>query len=272
MTGKPLKGPKPTRPSKMVASKRATRNLDSPTTSLTPVAEKSPEPLTPYQRMQEILSAKAAVEEHGPILVDTVKGLKTHLQDHTYEQWQLIRMHFVDARAPEPLEKILRVFQSGSELLPRPGTVVNIDEYSHLQLYRDLQCQLPTRLSQLNWERSNLREQMTKHRGSTNYEMHCLLNLIRKHLPVASAEWEAVSALYNATKEPQWKARNGASLKRKFCSMCIASKLGGTELVSATIWVQSMMTMKKRGEAKQEPSRCSTNEPLDTRRVPLDVP
>ncbi|KAG2802467.1 hypothetical protein PC112_g19614 [Phytophthora cactorum] len=230
MTGKPLKGPKPTRPSKMVASKRATRNLDSPTTSLTPVAEKSPEPLTPYQRMQEILSAKAAVEEHGPILVDTVKGLKTHLQDHTYEQWQLIRMHFVDARAPEPLEKILRVFRD-----PR-------------------------------------REQMTKHRGSTNYEMHCLLNLIRKHLPVASAEWEAVSALYNATKEPQWKARNGASLKRKFCSMCIASKLGGTELVSATIWVQSMMTMKKRGEAKQEPSRCSTNEPLDTRRVPLDVP
>ncbi|KAG2881679.1 hypothetical protein PC119_g20855 [Phytophthora cactorum] len=229
MTGKPLKGPKPTRPSKMVASKRATRNLDSPTTSLTPVAEKSPEPLTPYQRMQEILSAKAAVEEHGPILVDTVKGLKTHLQDHTYEQWQLIRMHFVDARAPEPLEKILRVFRDP-------------------------------------------REQMTKHRGSTNYEMHCLLNLIRKHLPVASAEWEAVSALYNATKEPQWKARNGASLKRKFCSMCIASKLGGTELVSATIWVQSMMTMKKRGEAKQEPSRCSTNEPLDTRRVPLDVP
>ncbi|RAW21942.1 hypothetical protein PC110_g21616 [Phytophthora cactorum] len=223
----------------MVASKRATRNLDSPTTSLTPVAEKSPEPLTPYQRMQEILSAKAAVEEHGPIVVATVEGLKTHLQgknqttririrmkliwtsDHTYEQWQLIRMHFVDARAPEPLEKILR---------------------------------------------------MTKHRGSTNYEMHCLLNLIRKHLPVASAEWEAVSALYNATKEPQWKARNGASLKRKFCSMCIASKLGGTELVSATIWVQSMMTMKKRGEAKQEPSRCSTNEPLDTRRVPLDVP
>ncbi|KAG3045491.1 hypothetical protein PC121_g21235 [Phytophthora cactorum] len=213
----------------MVASKRATRNLDSPTTSLTPVAEKSPEPLTPYQRMQEILSAKAAVEEHGPILVDTVKGLKTHLQDHTYERWQLIRMHFVDARAPEPLEKILRVFRDP-------------------------------------------REQMTKHRGSTNYEMHCLLNLIRKHLPVASAEWEAVSALYNATKEPQWKARNGASLKRKFCSMCIASKLGGTELVSATIWVQSMMTMKKRGEAKQEPSRCSTNEPLDTRRVPLDVP
>ncbi|KAF1786142.1 hypothetical protein GQ600_27496 [Phytophthora cactorum] len=165
--------------------------------NLTPVAEKPPEPLTPYQRMQEILSAKAAVEEHGPIVVATVEGLKTHLQgknqttririrmkllwtsDHTYGQWQLIWMHFVDARAPEPLEKMLRVFQdpyeanrqdidsilltatlwnleSGSELLPRPGTVVNIDEYSNLQLYRDSQCQLTTRLSQLNWERSDM--------------------------------------------------------------------------------------------------------------------
>ncbi|KAG6945788.1 hypothetical protein JG688_00016380 [Phytophthora aleatoria] len=110
---------------------------------------------------------------------------------------------------------------------------------------------------------------MTKHRGSTNYssgEKHCLLNLIRKHIPVASAEWEAVLA------QPQWKARNGASLKRKFRNMCIASKQAGTELAGATRWVQSMMTMKKRGEAKQEPSRCSTNEPPDTRRVPLDVP
>ncbi|RAW34749.1 hypothetical protein PC110_g8949 [Phytophthora cactorum] len=110
---------------------------------------------------------------------------------------------------------------------------------------------------------------MTKHRGSTNYssgEMHCLLNHIRKHIPVASAEWEAVLA------QPQWKARNGASLKRKFRNMCIASKQAGTELAGATRWVQSMMTMKKRGEAKQEPSRCSTNEPPDIRRVPLDVP
>ncbi|KAF1779988.1 hypothetical protein GQ600_24871 [Phytophthora cactorum] len=198
--GKATQRPQPT-PSKTVAtraSNRATRNLDSPTTSLTPVAEKSPEPLTPYQRMQEILSAKAAVEEHGPIVVATVEGLKTHLQgknqttririrmkllwtsDHTYGQWQLIWMHFVDARAPEPLEKMLRVsvsdpyeanrqdidsilltatlwnLESGSELLPRPGTVVNIDEYSNLQLYRDSQCQLTTRLSELNWERSDM--------------------------------------------------------------------------------------------------------------------
>ncbi|KAG4040830.1 hypothetical protein PC123_g23639 [Phytophthora cactorum] len=68
--------------------------------------------------------------------------------------------------------------------------------------------------------------------------MHCLLNLIHKLLPVASAEWEAISVLYNATKEPQWKARNGPSLKRKFRSMCIASKQACTTLASATRWVQ----------------------------------
>ncbi|KAG2844180.1 hypothetical protein PC113_g18450 [Phytophthora cactorum] len=45
--------------------------------------------------------------------------------------------------------------ESGAELHPRPGTVVDIDEYSNLQLYRDTQCQRTTRLSQLNWERSD---------------------------------------------------------------------------------------------------------------------
>ncbi|KAG6951278.1 hypothetical protein JG688_00013794 [Phytophthora aleatoria] len=54
--------------------------------------------------------------------------------------------------------------------------------------------------------------------------------------------------------------------------MCIASKEAGTELASATRWVQSMMTTKKRGEAEQEPSLCSKNEPPDSGRVPLDVP
>ncbi|KAG2885186.1 hypothetical protein PC117_g25639 [Phytophthora cactorum] len=202
--------------------------------------------------MQEILSAKAAVEEHGPIVVATVEGLKTHLQEPLEKMLRVFRDPYEANR--QDIDSILLTatlwnLESGSELLPRPGTVVNIDEYSNLQLYRE-----------------NRREQ---HRGSTNYssgEMHCLLNHIRKHIPVASAEWEAVLA------QPQWKARNGASLKRKFRNMCIASKQAGTELAGATRWVQSMMTMKKRGEAKQEPSRCSTNEPPDIRRVPLDVP
>ncbi|KAF1790476.1 hypothetical protein GQ600_14298 [Phytophthora cactorum] len=167
MTGKPLKGPKPTRPSKMVASKRATRNLDSPTTSLTPVAEKSPEPLTPYQRMQEILSAKAAVEEHGPILVDTITPTAVAANSDAFRGRSCARATRENAQGKFSLSEHLLhrlaladsdavELESGSELLPRPGTVVNIDEYSHLQLYRDLQCQLPTRLSQLNWERSNL--------------------------------------------------------------------------------------------------------------------
>ncbi|KAG6943441.1 hypothetical protein JG687_00018462 [Phytophthora cactorum] len=189
--------------------------------------------------MQEILSAKAAVEEHGPIVVATVEGLKTHLQEPLEKMLRVFRDPYEANR--QDIDSILLTatlwnLESGSELLPRPGTVVNIDEYSNLQLYRDSQCQLTTRLSELNWERSDI------------------------------AEWEAVLA------QPQWKARNGASLKRKFRNMCIASKQAGTELAGATRWVQSMMTMKKRGEAKQEPSRCSTNEPPDIRRVPLDVP
>ncbi|KAG2881732.1 hypothetical protein PC118_g18223 [Phytophthora cactorum] len=175
--------------------------------------------------MQEILSAKAAVEEHGPIVVATVEGLKTHLQ--VTANLDALRGRSCARATRENAQGV-----SGSQA--RTG--------------------------------ENRREQ---HRGSTNYssgEMHCLLNHIRKHIPVASAEWEAVLA------QPQWKARNGASLKRKFRNMCIASKQAGTELAGATRWVQSMMTMKKRGEAKQEPSRCSTNEPPDIRRVPLDVP
>ncbi|KAG3132241.1 hypothetical protein PI124_g20368 [Phytophthora idaei] len=77
MTGKTPKDQKSTKPLKTAAtraSKRAARNLDSPTSSLTTVAENPTEPLTPYQRMQEILSAKATVEEHGPIVVDTAEG------------------------------------------------------------------------------------------------------------------------------------------------------------------------------------------------------
>ncbi|KAG6973980.1 hypothetical protein JG688_00003284 [Phytophthora aleatoria] len=59
---------------------------------------------------------------------------------------------------------------------------------------------------------------------------------------------------------------------QKFRSMCIASKQAGPELASATRCAQSMMTTKKRGEAEQEPSLCSKNQPPDSSRLPLDVP
>ncbi|KAE8972983.1 hypothetical protein PF005_g25133 [Phytophthora fragariae] len=80
------------------------------------------------------------------------------IPDHAYGQWKLIRMHFVDAQAPETLDDMLSVFkmsyeanrqdidsllltatlwnlESDSELLPSPGTIVDINEYSNLQLY-----------------------------------------------------------------------------------------------------------------------------------------
>jgi hypothetical protein len=42
--------------------------------------------------------------------------------------------------------------ESDSELLPSPGGIVEISDYTNLQLYGDTKCQLTTRLSQLNWE------------------------------------------------------------------------------------------------------------------------
>ncbi|KAG2978261.1 hypothetical protein PC120_g25354 [Phytophthora cactorum] len=185
--------------------------------------------------MQEILSAKAAVEEHGPIVVATVEGLKTHLQEPLEKMLRVFRDPYEANR--QDIDSILLTatlwnLESGSELLPRPGTVVNIDEYSNLQLYRDSQCQLTTRLSELNWERSDMREQARTGENS-----------------IGGPRTTAVAR----------------------CIACLTTS-AGTELAGATRWVQSMMTMKKRGEAKQEPSRCSTNEPPDIRRVPLDVP
>ncbi|KAG6949174.1 hypothetical protein JG688_00014744 [Phytophthora aleatoria] len=98
--------------------------------------------LTPYQRMRELLS--------------------------------MVRLRFVDAEAPGSLEDMISVFKtpyesnrddvdsmlvtvtvwnmkSDSELLPTPGSVVDIIEYSHLQLFRGNQCQLTARLTQMRW-------------------------------------------------------------------------------------------------------------------------
>ncbi|KAE9003897.1 hypothetical protein PF005_g13444 [Phytophthora fragariae] len=128
--------------------------------------------------------------------MNTVEGLKARLQeqdesgngvvsgvirmrliwvsDHTYKQWNLVRLHLVDANAPERLEDQLKVFrdpyeeshmdidsllltatlwnmESGSELVPPPGCIVDIKEYSNLRLYGKTQCQLTARLSQMSW-------------------------------------------------------------------------------------------------------------------------
>jgi hypothetical protein len=31
------------------------------------------------------------------------------ISDHSYEQWKLVRLHFVDADSPESLEELLQV-------------------------------------------------------------------------------------------------------------------------------------------------------------------
>ncbi|KAG3155423.1 hypothetical protein PI124_g10452 [Phytophthora idaei] len=97
------------------------------------------------------------------------------VSEHTFSQWRLARLHFVNAEAPEPLENMLSVFhanydanrqsvdsllltvaiwnlENGPELLSPPGCIVTINDYSNLQLFRDAQCQLTARLNQLSWD------------------------------------------------------------------------------------------------------------------------
>ncbi|KAG3013933.1 hypothetical protein PC128_g17397 [Phytophthora cactorum] len=92
---------------------------------------------------------------------------------HCYEPWKLVRLHVVDADSPESLEELLQVFQvsykensseidfmlltasmwnmqSDSELLPVPGCVVDINDYSNVQLFRETHCQLTTRVRNLS--------------------------------------------------------------------------------------------------------------------------
>ncbi|KAE8965244.1 hypothetical protein PF011_g28372 [Phytophthora fragariae] len=182
-------------------SKRHQDDPGGPTSSASTSAEVVSTKSTPYQRMRELLGARAVEAEQGATVVDSVEGLREVLRrkeptsklllrmkllwisDHAYGQWKLIRMHFVDAQAPETLDDMLSVFKvsyeanrqdidsllltamlwnlkSDSELLPSPGTIVDINEYSNLQLYNDTQCQLTTRLSQLSWEQANAEVQL----------------------------------------------------------------------------------------------------------------
>ncbi|KAE9163986.1 hypothetical protein PF005_g30214 [Phytophthora fragariae] len=162
--------------------------------------------------MRELLGARAVEAEQGATVVNSVEGLREVLRrkeptfklllrmkllwisDHAYGQWKLIRMHFVDAQAPETLDDMLSVFkvsyeanrqdidsllltatlwnlESDSELFPSPGTIVDINEYSNLQLYNDTQCQLTTRLSQLSWEQANAEVQLKQANADQQFEV-----------------------------------------------------------------------------------------------------
>ncbi|POM57567.1 Hypothetical protein PHPALM_37899 [Phytophthora palmivora] len=86
--------------------------------------------------------------------------------------------------------------ESSSDLLPPPGAIGTINNYSNLQLYQGTQCQLTARLSLLSWEGAEYslsetppREeaaftQMAKRRGSRNYreeEVQWLFELVNSH-------------------------------------------------------------------------------------------
>ncbi|KAG6949443.1 hypothetical protein JG687_00014857 [Phytophthora cactorum] len=121
--------------------------------------------------MRELLSVKGLGRAAGP----RVDDLQTYLRsdrsariiirlrllwgsDHGHNNWKMVRLHFEDAEAPESLEAMLSVFktpceanredidsilvtvtvwnmESKSDLLPTPWCVVDIIEYSHLQLF-----------------------------------------------------------------------------------------------------------------------------------------
>ncbi|KAE8973318.1 hypothetical protein PR001_g24562 [Phytophthora rubi] len=83
-----------------------------------------PVTLTPYERMKKLVAAKD--DRTDTVVMNTVEGLKPRLQeqdrsgsgvvsgvirmrllwvsDHTCKQWNLVRLHLVDANAPECLE------------------------------------------------------------------------------------------------------------------------------------------------------------------------
>ncbi|OWY93709.1 hypothetical protein PHMEG_00036798 [Phytophthora megakarya] len=146
--------------------------------------------LTPCQRMAQLLATRASKEDNT---IESVEGLLPYargtarndnisirmkllwVSDHTYGQWKLVRLHFVDAGAPEPLQNMLNVFfdryddnrqdvdsllftatiwsmENDSDFLPPPGAIVTIKEYSNLQVLRDSQCQLTTKIGNLSWE------------------------------------------------------------------------------------------------------------------------
>ncbi|KAG1691049.1 hypothetical protein DVH05_027331 [Phytophthora capsici] len=155
-----------------------------------PVTSKSMTSLTPYQRMKQLLATRATnattittIDDLQQFLVKhpsaeekvTIRMKLLWISDHTYMQWQLVRLHLVDADSPESLDDLLSVFyapyeanhhdvdtalltvtvwntEGGSDLLPPPGAVVTIRNYSNLKLYQDAQCQLTARLSQLSWD------------------------------------------------------------------------------------------------------------------------
>ncbi|OWY97038.1 hypothetical protein PHMEG_00032526 [Phytophthora megakarya] len=96
------------------------------------------------------------------------------LSDYQHQQLKFCRLHFVDADSPEPLDELLKVFHdpyqanaqiidallftttlwnvdTGDKGLPPAGTIVYINSYSNLGLFRDFQCPATVSLTSLAW-------------------------------------------------------------------------------------------------------------------------
>ncbi|KAG2774124.1 hypothetical protein Pcac1_g15255 [Phytophthora cactorum] len=111
-----------------------------------------PTVLTPYQRMRELLSVKGLGRAAGP----RVDDLQTYLRsdrsariiirlrllwgsDHGHNNWKMVFKTPCEANR-EDIDSILVTvtvwnMESKSDLLPTPWCVVDIIEYSHLQLF-----------------------------------------------------------------------------------------------------------------------------------------
>ncbi|KAG7376098.1 hypothetical protein PHYPSEUDO_014448 [Phytophthora pseudosyringae] len=83
--------------------------------------------LTPYERLRDMLASTASGIRRR--VISTVKELQAHRKDqnghrpevtlcmkllwasdHTYREFRLIRLHFVDADSPEPTQDLIMLF------------------------------------------------------------------------------------------------------------------------------------------------------------------
>ncbi|GMF19403.1 unnamed protein product [Phytophthora lilii] len=87
-----------------------------------PVARPTAPPPTPtsYEQLVDLLAATTSTSRANRRVVSTVEAT----------MWNI---------------------SSQSDDLPHPGAIVTINEYSHLKLYRDIDCQATVKLRDLEW-------------------------------------------------------------------------------------------------------------------------
>ncbi|KAG1696463.1 hypothetical protein DVH05_012627 [Phytophthora capsici] len=145
--------------------------------------------LTPYEQLRQRLATEGnsrrvtRVEDLKSILTKnadpaerlTMRMKLLWISQHTFKQFNLVKLHFVDEDSPEPLQTLLELFRdtyvqnqetidtilltatmwdidSDSDDLPRSGQIVNINSYSKLQIFQEDRCQLTVKLRDLSWE------------------------------------------------------------------------------------------------------------------------